>query len=220
MSEFNQQKEILEKNVSNLDFKDKNIIYCTQFISDDDTQIDSDGPQSSWRITVLCIEKTNDDYIFHFNYSDTFHGYSYPYFKIIKNFYTFSEKLSELKDDINNILEIPTSQIGNFLRMWEEEYCYIFNSKDTDLINEMNMLIIKIKTIEETYEQRWTIEKEENDQKYKEYLQSEEYKQVLKDEEEYKHVQELEYQKKEEERLKLCIESYGEEKGREFHQHL
>ena len=81
-------------------------------------------------------------------------------------------------------------------------------------------LIIKIKTIEETYEQRWTIEKEENDQKYKEYLQSEEYKQVLKDEEEYKHVQELEYQKKEEDRLKLCIELYGEEKGREFHQRL
>ena len=82
MSQYNSDT-ILPQNLSTamINLKDKNIIYFVQYISNEDTQIDGDGPQSWWNITLLCIEKTEDDYIFHFNYSDSIHGYSYPYFK-------------------------------------------------------------------------------------------------------------------------------------------
>jgi hypothetical protein len=222
MSNYYQEKNdiILKKNLSNLNLIDKNIIYSSQHILNDDTQIDSDGPQSSWNISVICIEKIEDDYIFHINYSDYIRGYSYPYFKVVNNFSTFSKKLSELKNDFNTILEKPTDKIGNFLKLWEDDYCCAYHSNDPDLINEMKILASKIESINETYEQRSTIENEERDKKYQEYLQSDIYKQYLKDDEERKRVQKLEYQKKEEERLKLCIKLYGEEKGREFHRRL
>jgi hypothetical protein len=212
MSEFNQSKLLLERNLKNLNIDGKKIIYANQFISYEDTSIDGDGPQSWWTICVFWIEKIEDDYIFHFNYSDNLHGYCYPYLKVVNNYSTFSKKLSELKNDFNTILEKSTNEIGYFLKMWEDEYCYGFYTTDTYLTNEMNILESNIDSITETYEQRWTIEKEEKDKKYQEYLQSDEYKQYLKDEEEYKRVQKLENQKKEEERLKLCIELYGKEK--------
>jgi hypothetical protein len=222
MSSYYQENNniILEKNVSNLNFKDKNIIYYTQYISGEDTQIDSDGPQSYWTITLVCIEKTTDDYIFHFNYSGALHGYCYPYFKIVSDFTTFSKKLSNLKNDFNTILEKPTNEIGYFLKMWEDEYCFAFNTTDSDLMNEMKILATKIPNINEIYEQRYTLENEEAAKKYNEYLQSEAYQQFLKDEEERKQTLALEYQKKEESRLKACIELFGEKEGREFHRIL
>lgn len=220
MSEFNHQEHLLERNLLNLNLKDKNIIYSNQYISNEDTQVDSDGPQSYWNINIFCIEKIDGDYIFHFNCSDYIHGYCYPYLKIVSNFTTFFKKLSDLKNDFNTIIEKDTKDIGYFLKMWEDNYCFAFNSNDTDLIIEMNILASKIDLINETYEQRSTIENEERDKKYQEYLESDEYKQYLKNEDELKRVRELEYQKKEEDRLKRCIELYGENEGYNFHKRL
>jgi len=200
MSNYYQEKNdiILKQNLSNLNLIDKNIIYSNQFISNDDTQIDSDGPQSYWNITLFCIEKIESDYIFHFNYSDYIRGYSYPYLKVVNNFSTFSKKLSDLKNDFNNIIEKDTKDIGYFLKMWEDNYCCAFHSNDTDLINEMNILGSKIELINETYEQRSTIENEERDKKYQEYKQN----------------------SKDEKELKRCIDMYGEEEGYQFYKKL
>jgi hypothetical protein len=222
MSNYYEEKNdiILKQNLSNLNLIDKNIIYSSQHISNDDTQIDSDGPQSSWNITIVCIEKIEGDYSFHSNYSDYIRGYSYPYFKVVNNFTTFSRKLSDLKNDFNTILEKPTNKIGHFLKMWEDEYCCAFHSNDTDLINEMKILASKIESINEIYEQRFTIENDEKEKKYQEYLQSVKHKQYLKDDEERKQKLELEDQKKEEARLKQCIELFGEEEGYHFHKIL
>ena len=162
ISNYYQEKNdiILKKNLSNLNLIDKNIIYSSQHISNDDIQIDSDGPQSSWNISVICIEKIEGDYIFHSNYSDYIRGYSYPYFKVVNNFTTFSRKLSDLKNDFNTILEKPTNKIGNFLKLWEDEYCCAFHSNDSDLINEMKILASKIESINEIYEQTTGREKD------------------------------------------------------------
>ena len=77
-------QKTFSQNLSNvltkLNLTDENIIYSVQFISNEDVQIDRDGPDSNWNITFLCIEKIENDYIFHFNFSDEFHSYSYPYF--------------------------------------------------------------------------------------------------------------------------------------------
>ena len=45
--------------------KDKNLIYSVQYITDEDTQIDRDGPESSWRVEFFSIEKIENDFIFH-----------------------------------------------------------------------------------------------------------------------------------------------------------
>jgi hypothetical protein len=206
MSEINQHKQLFERNFLNL--KDKNIIYSTQYISNEDTQIDSDGPESYWNITIFCIEKIDGDYIFHTNYSDYIHGYCYPYFKTVSNFTTLSKKLSDLKNDFNNIIEKETKDISYFLRMWEDNYSLASQSNDTDLITEMNILGSKIELINETYVQRSTIENEERDKKYQEY------KQNPKDE------GELKREKIEEDILKRCIDMYGEEEGYQFYKKL
>jgi hypothetical protein len=210
MSNYYQEKNdiILKQNLSNLNLIDKNIIYSSQHISNDDTQIDSDGPQSSWNITIVCIEKIEGDYIFHINYSGYIHDYSYPYLKVVNNFTTFSRKLSELKNDFNTILEKPTYKIADFLKLWEDEYCCAFHSNDTDLINEMKILASKIESINEIYEQRSAIENEERDKKYQEYKQNP------------KNEEELKREKIEEDILKRCIDMYGEEEGYQFYKKL
>ena len=214
----------LSKNLSavltklNLDIK--NIIYSVQYISNEDVQIDKDGPQSSWDITLLCIEKTLDDYIFHINYSHDFHSYSYPYFKEFAIYSSFSTKLSELKKDIDKHLNNISNETNYLIKMWNDNYSYAFSSSDQNLISEMRNLSLKIMDIETIIDQQNQLKQEE----YEKYLISDEY--LKKQEAETKALEEYiknrddEYKKNEEIRLKLCIEKYGEEEGRRFHQRL
>ena len=73
--------ETFPKNLSSAmtNLKDKNIIYSTQYLSNEDVQCDGDGYNSWWNITLFSVEKTEDDYVFHFNYSNEIHAYSQPY---------------------------------------------------------------------------------------------------------------------------------------------
>jgi hypothetical protein len=172
---------------------DKNIIYSVQYISNEETQIDSDGPQSYWNITLLCIEKIENDYIFHFNYSNEMHSYSYPYFKHAIKFTLFSRKLSDLKNDFIKILNKESGiDIYGFIRMWNEDYCYAFNTGDANLLSELMNLSVKMMDIESAHEIKC----------------KEEYEQSLQDK------AKEDYKQKEEYIVKSCI------KGRESHSRL
>ena len=74
--------------------------------------------------------------------------------------------------------------------------------------------------IEELYEKQCEIDRIEYDKEREEYYKSDEYKQYLQDEQDRQEKIEAEYRQKEEERLKLCIEKYGEVEGRRFHRFL
>ena len=127
---------------------DRNIIYVIQYISNDDTQVDSGGPQSCYNITILCIEKTANDYIFHFYYSDYIHSYSYPSIICVDKFTKSSKKLSDLINDINTIKGKSTYYIDNFIKHWENDYCKVIEVSDEKLKSEMMKLHSKIDEIE------------------------------------------------------------------------
>ena len=185
----------------NLDIK--NIILSVQYISNEDIQIDQDGPQSSWDITFVCIEKTADDYIFHINYSHDFQSYSYPYFKEFAIYSSFSRKLSELKKDIDKHLNNISNETDFFVRMWDDNYSYAFSSSDQNLISEMNCLAIKMIDIDTILDQQNQLKQKE----YEKYLKSDEYlkkeQESIKKHEEYIKEQDEEYKRNEEIRLKL-----------------
>jgi len=67
---------------------DKNIIYSTQYIHDEDINCDGDEFKSYWEIVFLCIEKTENDYIFHI-------------FIVIKYFLMLKHILKQLINFIN-----------------------------------------------------------------------------------------------------------------------
>jgi hypothetical protein len=211
------------QNLSNVmkNLKNKNIIYSVQYISNEDTQIDQDGPQSYWNINLLCVEKTEDDYIFHLNYSNETHGYSYPYFKVMNDFKLYSKKLSDLKNDFDIIFNKEYNvDVGHFIKIWNEDYCYALNTDDKDLTSELMSLSVKMMEIESEYEKECYIQMAKHDKEREEYRQSEEYKKFLQDEKERKEKEEADYRQKEEERLKYCIEKYGEVEGRRWHSRL
>jgi hypothetical protein len=207
--------------IAMINLKDKNIIYSVQYLSNEDVQCDGDGYNSYWNITLFSVEKTKDDYIFHFNYSDTIHGYSYPYYKNISKFRLYSKKLSDLKNDFDTIFNKESKiNIGHFISEWNYEYAHAFHSGDSILTSELKNLSVKMIEIEKEYEKQCEIDIEIAKKERKKYLQSEEYMKYLQEEKERKEKEEADYQKKEEERLKLCIEKYGEVLGREFHSRL
>jgi len=221
---MNKYDTTFSKNLSNvltkLNLDSENIIYSVQYISNEDIQIDRDGPQSSWDITLVCIEKTLDDYIFHTNYSHDFHSYSYPYFKEFAIYSSFSKKLSELKKDIDNHLNNISNETYYLVKMWDNNYSHALSSSDQNLLSEMKNLSIKMMEIEIILDKQNQLKQEE----YKKYLKSDEYlkkeQESIKEHEEYIKKQDEEDKRKEEIRLKLFIEKYGEEEGRRLHQRL
>jgi hypothetical protein len=225
MSNFKQYnyKETFPHNLSTaiLNLKDKNIIYSTQYLYNEDVQCDGDGYNSWWNITLFSVEKTEDDYIFHFNYSNEIHGYSEPYYKHVSKFTLYSKKLSDLKNDIYNIFnKVHDNNVGQLIEMWNEEYCFAFKTDDANLLTELKNLSDKMVEIEELYEKQCELDRVEYDKQREEYEKSEEYKQYLQDEKDRREKEEEEYQKREEDRLKLWIEKYGEVEGRQYHARL
>jgi hypothetical protein len=200
--------------------EDKNIIYSNQYIADDETQYDRDGPESTWSIHIICIEKTEDDYIYHLFQSDWLHSYSTPSFREVNKFHSFTRKLSDLKNDLSDIFNKPTNVMWKFIEMFNDTYSYGLQSNDEILINELKKISFKINELEIIYEEKCDKEKIERDIKYNKYLQSDEYKQYLKEEKEREIKKKEEEDKKEAERLKRCIEAYGEVEGTKFWQRL
>ena len=198
----------------------KNIIFSNQYIADDETQYDRDGPESTWSIHIICIEKTVDDYIYHQFQSDWLHSYSTPSFRAVNKFHSFTRKLSDFKNELNNIFDKSTNAMCKSIEMFNDTYCAGLQSNDELLINELKIISSKIVDLEIIYEEKYDKEQIERDIKYKKYLKSDEYKQYLKDEKEREIKKKEEEDKKEAERLKICIEKYGEVEGTKFWQRL
>ena len=199
---------------------DKNIIYKTQYIADEETQIDGDGPESSWQIIFLCIEKTDDDYIFHLFQSDFLRAYSYPSLKVVSKFNLFSQKLSEIKDKGISIYNKPSVEINNYIRMFNDHYCIGLKCSEPDLTNDLKSLGLQIDDLEIILDARYKKERIQREKKYEEYLQSDEYKQYLKIQKEEKDKLEEQYKQKEAERLKHWVDKYGEELGTQYFNRL
>lgn len=195
---------------------DKNIIYSIQYIADEETQIDGDGPESSWQIIFLCIEKTDDDYIFHLFQSDFLRAYSYPSLKVVSKFNLFSQKLSEIKDKGISIYNKPNNEINNYIQMFNNHYSHGIGCSDEDLTNDLKSLGLQIDDLEIILDARYKKERILREKKYEEYLQSEEYKQYLKIQKEEKDKLEEQYKQKDAERLKHWVDKYGEELGTQY----
>jgi hypothetical protein len=198
----------------------KNIIYSNQFISDEDIQIDGDGPSSSWCIKLICIEKSMNDYIFHCFQSNWLESYSYPYYAVINKWTPIMFIFSNFQNDMNNIFEKSLTNINNVLRSWEDIYCVGFRSNDQTLIDELNFLCSKIDDLQILYDKKLEIQSEEQKRLHDEYINSDAYKEEQAKIEQYKIQQEEEYAQKEAERLKSWVEKYGEEQGRKYWQRL
>ena len=213
---------IFEKNFETVSksLVDKNIIYKTQYIGDEETQIDGDGPESSWQIIVLCIEKTDDDYIYHLFQSGYLHSYSYPSLKVVDKFNLFSQKLSQIKEIGISIYNKPSNEINNYIRMFNDHYSAGFQSNDQDLIKDLKSLSLQIDDLEIILDDLCKKERIKRDKQYEEYLKSDEYKQYLQIDKEYKDKIAEENRKSEEARLKLWVDKYGEEKGTQYFNRL
>ena len=202
------------------ELKGKNIIQCFQYILDEDTQIDGDGPQSWWSVEFLCVEKTDDDYIFHTFAKNNLHSYSYPYFVRIDKNTSFSIKLSSLKIQVDNLFNKDTYEISRFISMWENSYCHTLSTKDEVLLKELISISSKIDELNEILTKQY----EEDEKKRQEYLKSPEYQAQqeadMKERELYKKRERERYEKQEQERLKLCIEAHGEVQGKIFWERL
>ena len=159
-------KNTLAKNISTalikLNLNKDDIVFSTQYISDDDTQIDADGPHSYWHINLLLIQKTLTDYIFHFIISDRYESYTYPYYKEINldQFNNFSEKLSDLKKEIITISDHLYADIDNFILTWDDYYSHACSTTDETLHTEMNNLSIKINELRDISNKKFLIGKE------------------------------------------------------------
>jgi len=215
---MNSNQSIFEKNQATVFAKlqDKIIIHSKEYISNEDIQIDGDGPQSTWNQTFLCIEKTNDDYIFHFFNSEYFDSYSYPHFNIINKYHHGFKKFSELKNDFSDIFDKSHIHMNHFLNSWYNSYSYGFNTSDKDLNDQMMILHNKCDELEIICEEKFKIDREKRDKEYEEYLKSDEYKQYLAEDFVRNEIKEEEYREKEAERLKRCIAAYGEKDGYRF----
>ena len=212
---FQKNLETVSKSLTN-----KNIIYSTQYIADEETQIDADGPESSWQIVFLSIEKTDDDYIFHLFQSEFLRAYSYPSLKVVDKFHPFAQKLSDIKNKGSSIYDKPTNEINNYIRMFNDHYCAGFQSNDQDLIKDLKSLGLQIDDLEVLLDARYKKERILREKKYEEYLQSDEYKQYLKIQKEEKDKLEEQYKQKEANRLKHWIDKYGEELGTQYFNRL
>ena len=200
--------------------KGKNIIYSVQYIQDEDTQIDGDGPQSWWSVEFLCIEKTEEDYIFHTFTKYNLHSYSYPYFVRINKTKPVSFNLSYLKTQVDNLFDKGTYEISRFISMWENSYCRALSTKDEVLLKELISISSKIDELNEILTKKY----EDDGKQHQEYLKSPEYQAQQEADQKaidlYQKQERERYEKQEQERLKICIEAYGEIEGTRFWQRL
>jgi hypothetical protein len=198
------------------ELKGKNIIYSVQYIYDEETQIDGDGPQSNWSVEFLSIEKTDDDFIFHTFSKNDLHSYSYPYFVRINKTNLVSIKLSCLKIQVDSLFEKSIQEISGFISRWESSYANICKSNDSVLLKELISISSKIDELKVFLEKKY----KESIVEYQRMIESPEYKAKLEanqiQADLYEKQKQEKYQKQEDERLKRCINAYGEVEGKRF----
>jgi hypothetical protein len=196
--------------------QDKLIIHSIQYISNNDTQTDQDGHDSSWNQTFLCIEKIENDFIFHFFTSEYFRAYSKPYFKLVKKFHHNIQKLSDLQKQFSDIFSKSYDDITNFINYLNNDLVYSLNTKDKDLNDKMATIFSKIDDLENIADEKYKIKKQKEDKEREEYEKSDTYIQYLQDVEERKKKEKDDYEKKEALRLAFFIEKYGEVEGPKY----
>lgn len=214
----NNNDYIFQKNLETVSKSliDKNIIYSTQYIADEETQIDRDGLDSSWQIICMCIEKTDDDYIFHLFQSDFLRAYSYPSLKVVNKFHPFAQKLSDIKNKGSSIYDKSTNEINNYIRMFNDHYCAGFQSNDQDLIKDLKSLSLQIDDLEILLDEQYKKERIQREKESAKYLKSDAYKEMIKQQKEYDEKLAAENRIKEENRLKLLIDLHGTELGTQY----
>jgi hypothetical protein len=203
----------------------KTIIYSVQFIRNEETQTDRDGPESTWDQFFFCVEKeeveNNTDYVLHlFQSARMLHSYSYPSFHTITNYNHSFNKLSDLKEKIEAYLEnidaFPTREISGFIQLYDmyTSYC---NTPDENFNDQIKALNIRSYRLRRFNNKRIDKERKAFACTYEKYIQSDEYKNILEQQQiAEKQVKDVERQK-EEERLQLLINLYGEKQGRLYH---
>jgi hypothetical protein len=209
----------------------KTIIYSVQFILNEETQIDRDGPESTWDQFFFCVEKEevevenngekNTDYVLHlFQSASMLHSYSYPSFYTIANYNHSFSKLSDLKEKteayLENIDAFPTREISGFIQLYDmyTSYC---NTHDENFNKQIKALNIRFYMLRKFNNKRIDKERKAFACTYEKYIQSDEYKNILEQQQiAEKQVKDVERQK-EEERLQLLINLYGEKQGRLYH---
>jgi len=212
----------------------KTIIYSVQFIRNEETQTDRDGPESTWDQFFFCVEKEQEkeqkkeqekeqetDYVLHlFQSAHMLHSYSYPSFELIANYNHSFSKLSDLKEKIEaylkNIDASTTREISNFIQMYDMYTAYC-NTPDENFNEQIKALNIRSYRLRRLNNKRIDKERKEFACTYEKYIQSDEYLEILEKqrlaEEKVKEVE----RQKEEERLQLLINLHGEKQGRLYH---
>lgn len=199
----------------------KTIVHSVQFIFDEETQIDGNGLNSTWYQFILCLEKTEDDYVFHlFMSPNMLQDYSYPYFKLIPDYNLSSVSLSDFKNKIDsylgNIDAFTTREISNFICSYDRHTGHA-NLADENFRNQMKQLNINMFALKRLNNKRIDKERKAFACTYEKYLQSDEYKKIQEERMEAREiVAEIEH-KKENNRLQHLINLYGEKQGRLYH---
>ena len=198
---------------------DADIIYMSQSVENDETQIDGDGPWTTYYIYLSCIEKKDDEFIFHTFMSNMLEGI---YGRI--GITTFPSKcsitLTQLTNNLSTLGEKSSNYIDNFIQTWNRYHIQSIDSKNDDLISKMKSLCDSILKMEELASSKAIEEHTEYDKKHQEYLNSEEYKLILEKEKIYQIQCKNEEEQKEQERLQRCIEAYGPIEGPNFWRRL
>jgi hypothetical protein len=199
----------------------KNIVYSVQFILDDETHIDINGPQSSWHQFFFCLEKTDDDYVFHlFGTSQLEHSYSYPYYRIIPDYNHSFSNLSDFKKKIDsylrNIDAFPTREIADFIWNYNRHTDHAILNDD-NFKNQMSELGMNVFKLQRFNNRRIDKERKAFACAYEKYVHSDEYKKIIEERTiASDKLIEIE-QKKEADRLHHLINLYGEKQGRLYH---
>jgi hypothetical protein len=212
----------------------KTIIYSVQFIRNEETQTDCDGPESTWDQFFFCVEKEQEkeqkkeqekeqetDYVLHlFQSAHMLQSYSYPSFQLIANYNHSFSKLSDLKEKIEaylkNIDAYTTHEISGFIQLYDmyTSYCSTSDQNFNEQLKDLNIRFYMLKRFNN---KRIDKERKAFACTYEKYLQSDEYKEILEKrqiaDEQMKEVE----RQKEEDRLQLLIKEHGEEKGRLYH---
>lgn len=198
---------------------DADIIYFSQSVENDETQIDGDGPWTTYYIYLSCIEKKDDEFIFHTFMSNMLEGI-YGRIGITTFPSRCSITLTQLTNNLSTLGEKSSNYIDSFVQTWNRYHIQSIASKNDDLISKMKNLCDSILKMGDLSNSKAIEEHAEYDRKHQEYLNSDEYKLILEKEKEYRIRRKNEEEQKEQERLQRCIEAYGPIEGLKFWQRL
>jgi len=122
------------------------IIYVNQFIFDSETQIDGDGPWSSWNIQIDVLEEIEDDFVSHLFFSNCIQGIhaslqitSFPHHS--KHYFS---KLVETVESIDTKVSINLEKIKSVIEGYQKYQYMAVGSDNISLNFKLQQLSSKI----------------------------------------------------------------------------